>query len=51
VAMVFRWLSKRCPFFVDEVSPLQHALHNPDAVEALKRTKTAPLWLDALGHS
>jgi hypothetical protein len=49
VAMVFRWLSQRCPFYIDQVGPLQHALHKPDAVEALERTKTGPLWMKALG--
>jgi hypothetical protein len=43
VAFVFRWLSKRCPFYVDK--PLQYAFYKPDAMEALSKTKSEALGL------
>jgi hypothetical protein len=49
VAFVFRWLSKRCPFYVDKEGPLKHAFYKPDAVESLSKTRSGHLWIDALG--
>jgi hypothetical protein len=49
VAFVFRWLSKRCPFYVDKEGPLQHAFYKPDHAETLSKTSCGHLWIKALG--
>ena len=49
VAFVFRWLSKRCPFYADKEGPLQHAFYKPDAAEALRKSPSGHLWIKALG--
>jgi hypothetical protein len=49
VAFVFRWLSKRCPFYVDKSGPLQYAYVKPDGAEALAKTKFGHLWIKELG--
>ena len=49
VAFVFRWLSKRCPFYVNKSGPLQYAYFKPDGAEALAKTKFGHLWIKELG--
>ena len=49
VAFVFRWLLKRCPFYMDKVGPLQHAFYKPDHAKSLAKSKLGHLWIDALG--
>jgi hypothetical protein len=46
---VFRWLSKRSPFYVDKVGPLENAFYIPDAAQRLRQQYKGELWIDKLG--
>lgn len=48
VALVFRWVSRRCRFYADRKGPRRDALYVPDAKVDLMKTRKGTHWVRAL---
>jgi hypothetical protein len=49
LALVYHWVSKRCPFYANMNGPLKDAMHVPNAVEKLSKSKQGKQWIRVLG--